>query len=181
MRRSIFCAAIATSVLITLCPASVQADTINNRVRKLESKTDYYKKVNKVYRKSKSRAATSTDVTTTSGDCRAILTEVNPGLTSGGNLYVWVKAKVTYSGSPEAIDAGFAVDGIAEKQVPYPVSQASGVLDIKYSEARFYVPAGSKFAFYASRNPYNKDGPCIESLEFEMKTTFIAVDEPSFD
>ena len=164
---------------VGLSSTCVLGQSINERVKKLENKTDYYVKKNRIFKKSKSaspRLSSAQNTTTPKEACPIGANEllIDPGIAVGGTLYGWIKATVTYSNGAGNIFVNWGNSGFPCGHTVTTV-QSSGVAELK-DYCSFDVQPGDTFFF----NFGTGNGACVQKVDLEFKTTIIEVKEPDF-
>lgn len=170
---------VSVGLASSLCSAPALTQSIDDRVKKLENKTDFYVKKSRIFKKSKSaspRLSSLHNGPTTQSACSSVVGEivVDPGVTMGGTLHGWMKATVTYTNGPDNIFVNWGNTGFPCGNT-VTTTQSSGVAELK-GYCSFDVQPGSKFSF----NFGSGRGACLQNVQLEFKTTIIEVIEPNF-
>jgi hypothetical protein len=178
MTMSVIARLVAAGIFATSAASTAHAQdgsgraTVEQRLRGLELKTDYFKKTNRKITKNFSR--TSAGPRACGFETGVIL---DPKITLGGISYAWMTATVQYSGNPGNIEMNFAPVGFG-----FPCNAAkanvapSGTATLK-KFCSFDVEKGDKYrvTFLVGRG---ETCDVISDVALELKLTNIEVIEP---
>jgi hypothetical protein len=179
LRMMALCATCVAFGSVTGASANDPKATIEQRVRTLEFKTDYYTKKNKRVVRTLHKSGGHFPGCENPGDpASEIKFSLDPEITKGGVSYAWVKATVTYHNKPGNVAMVFGPEPeqSCSKSVPAPGAAGSVKLN-KFCSFTVEPKDTIQFTVYTSDLFACKN---ITGVTVELKTTNIEVIEPDF-
>jgi hypothetical protein len=164
-----------------LSGSSAQGQTVSDRVRLLEQKTDYFLKKNRKVQRtySKPRAAPASSSTAASAECtpESIPMTFNPNIVSGGTAHAWLTATVRYSGNPVNVFVNWGPPNFGFPCGKAENSPGPGGTVVLKQYCSFDVSVADKFVARFGTG-VGCPGTQISTIDATMKFTLIEVVEP---
>ena len=163
----------AYCLMFTMLDSSAYSQSIENRVKALETKTKYYdqkqRRITKTYKKKKTAAMASRP------DCDGYIEfTFDPQVQANGALHVWIQADVKYSGDP-----GGKMELMVNSEWAFADAFQSGAGMVTLKKYRT-LTAEPGLKLFVSVGPSNglACASIITDATITMKTTMIEMIEP---